>query len=63
MTDYKVFLLNETGRIHRIIDIIAPTDDDAVVEISQVHEPEGFEVWSGDRLVARGGALSEPAQS
>jgi hypothetical protein len=63
MADYKVFLLDRDGRIHQVIDIVAPTDDDAVVEISQIHEPHGFEVWSGDHLIARGGALAEPAQA
>ena len=58
MTDYKVFLLNEDGRIHKVIEVVAPSDDDALIEISQIHEPHGFEVWSGDRLIARVGSGS-----
>jgi hypothetical protein len=61
MTEYKVFLLNEEGRIHRVLDIVEPSDEAAIARIDRIQEPHGFEVWVRDRLVARVGG--SPAQA
>ena len=60
MTEYKIFILNVDGKICRVVDVSA-TDDDRILEkMSALNEPTGYEVWSGDRLVAQvGGSLSK----
>lgn len=64
MTDYKVFLLNQDGRIHKVVDFLAPTDEHALAEARQIPEPHGFELWRGDRMIARlASATAETAKA
>lgn len=55
MVEYKVFLLNAEGHIHRVLEVVEPSDEEALDKIRRLEAPHGFEVWMRDRLVARVG--------
>jgi hypothetical protein len=57
MTNYKIFILNSEGRIYRVVDIAAGSDDEILDELTRREEPYGCEVWAGDRMVAKFGGV------
>jgi hypothetical protein len=54
MLDYRVYLLDEDGRVSQIPRMIrCMTDDDATRRARYLQESQGVEVWQGARLVIK----------
>ena len=51
MTRYTALLLYEGGQQTTTIEVRATNDEDALVEVTQIHEPRSFQLWVGERLV------------
>jgi hypothetical protein len=50
--DYRVYLLDDDGRLLAREDIIAENDEGAVLLATQLHNGHAIEVWQCDRRVA-----------
>lgn len=60
MAEYRLYCLDDRGRIARRHDIEAP-DDSAAVEAARAHDsPADCELWSGPRKVALLSKRGEP---
>ena len=53
MSDYRLFYLNEQGRIYLGVEIVAEDDRAAQALAADHRTHSGLELWSGARLVAK----------
>jgi hypothetical protein len=54
MLEYRVYLLDNQGRVSHIPRMIrCPTDEDATRRARQFQEHQAVEIWQGARLVIK----------
>ena len=54
MYDYRIYLLNEQGRVDDVPHVIrCATDEDATKQARQLRRRQTIELWQGDRLVIK----------
>jgi hypothetical protein len=54
MLDYRVFLLDDEGRVSQVPRMIrCTTDEDAMRRARQFQEHQAVEIWQGARLVIK----------
>jgi hypothetical protein len=53
MQQYRIYCLNEEGRFHKVEEITAANDAEALARARSLHHGGECEVWAGDRLVGR----------
>ncbi len=58
MPHYRIYFLNDKGRIRHAVDIECPTDDDALRVVQERKDGRAMELWEGARKVAE---ISKPA--
>jgi len=60
MGHYRLYFLDEQGRINRALDLECADDEEAVSRVSEHRYQYGLELWEGARLVKRFPASEEP---
>ena len=53
MTEYRVYSIDECGRITGERTIEASSDDDALFDVRSMQRPLMTELWRGDRRIGR----------
>jgi hypothetical protein len=53
MRQYRIYCLNEEGRFHKVEEISASNDAEALARAHALKHPGECEVWSGNRLVGK----------
>jgi hypothetical protein len=53
MIQYRIYCLNEEGRFHKVKEIEAPSDAEALAHARSLKHFGECEVWRGSRLVGR----------
>lgn len=53
MADYKIYLLDSTGRISLAFDFDGPNEQSAVEEAKRYADGSDVEIWRRTQLVAR----------
>ena len=53
MTDYRMYCLDDSGKIREADWIEAKSDDEALVLVRARKLPFACEIWAGNRLVGR----------
>jgi hypothetical protein len=61
MKQYRIYCLNEEGRFHKVEEITASNDAEAVARARTLGHDGECEIWNGDRLVGRLGVPSARA--
>jgi hypothetical protein len=53
MHQYRIYCLNDEGRFHKVEEIRAANDAEALARARTLKHPGECEIWRGDRLVGK----------
>jgi hypothetical protein len=53
VASYRVYFLNDKGRIVRAIELASQTDEEAVEQTRQLVDGQAVELWERARLIGR----------
>lgn len=53
MPEYRLYCLNDRGKITRSHEIMASSDDEAVAKAKAMKLPDNCELWDHGRIVAK----------
>jgi hypothetical protein len=53
VASYRVYFLNEKGRIVRALELACQTDEEAVEQTRQLVDGQAVELWERARLIGR----------
>jgi hypothetical protein len=56
VNEYKLYFFDQYGRIRRSMDLMRPSDEDAIAEAKIFVSEHGLELWRGKQKVATLGA-------
>ena len=58
---YRAYLIGDSGRISRKVDVLAETDDEAIRQAETIPHGGAVELWDHGRIVFRHKHGAEPA--
>lgn len=53
MSEYRVFYLDDYGRVFSKLDLMCASDDEAIGEAVKLESPNGIEVWKGVKRITK----------